>query len=99
MGYHLAINPVHNIRKHSSPSGGKRPRKKSYSSWSCCVHTNPMLAWIVRIALETGMRSSEITISAAQVDLKRVVFLLETKNTMPNRSAFSPGVRILLAGD
>ena len=33
-------------------------------------HTNPMLRWIVRIALETGMRSSEIlTLRRMQVDL------------------------------
>lgn len=41
-----------------------------------------MLAWIVCIALETGMRSSEITsLRRPQVDLaKRVVRLSDTKN-------------------
>jgi integrase len=41
-----------------------------------------MLGWIVRIALETGMRSSEISsLRRPQVDLvKRVVRLSETKN-------------------
>ena len=45
-------------------------------------HSNPMLGWIVRIALETGMRSSEITgLHCHQVDLnKRVVRLADTKN-------------------
>jgi integrase len=44
-----------------------------------------MLHWIVSIALETGMRSSEITsLLRDQVDLdRRIVRLLETKNTMP----------------
>ena len=44
-----------------------------------------MLRWIVRIAIETGMRSSEITtLRPSQVDLsRRVVRLLETKNTLP----------------
>src|SRR5690242_2111539 len=48
-------------------------------------HSNPMLRWIVRIALETGMRSYEIvTLRIGQVELKkRVVRLLETKNTSP----------------
>lgn len=42
-----------------------------------------MLGWIVRIALETGMRSSEITtLRRSQIDLdRRVVRLRETKNT------------------
>ena len=32
-------------------------------------HSNPMLRWIVRIAIETGMRSSEIvTLRRMQVD-------------------------------
>lgn len=48
-------------------------------------HSNPMLGWIVRIALETGMRSSEIvTLRCGQVDVgRRLVRLVETKNTMP----------------
>ncbi|PKO58830.1 MAG: integrase, partial [Betaproteobacteria bacterium HGW-Betaproteobacteria-17] len=48
-------------------------------------HSNPMLRWIVRIAVETGMRSSEIaTLRRSQVDMaRRVVRLVETKNTLP----------------
>ena len=44
-----------------------------------------MMGWIVGIALETGMRWSEImTLRRMQVDLKRrIVRLLETKNTQP----------------
>jgi integrase len=44
-----------------------------------------MLGWIVRIALETGMRLSEIvTLRRRQVDLdRRIVRLLHTKNTQP----------------
>jgi len=44
-----------------------------------------MLGWIVRIAIETGMRSSEIaTLKLTQVDLdRRIVRLIETKNTLP----------------
>jgi integrase len=49
-------------------------------------HSNPMLSWIAHIALETGMRASEIlTLRRMQVDLKRrIVRLLETKNTQPS---------------
>ncbi len=49
------------------------------------AHSNPMLRWSVSIALETGMRSSEIThLRRSQVDLdRRIVRLFETKNTMP----------------
>lgn len=41
-----------------------------------------MLGWIVRLAVETGMRSSEITgLRRSQVDLnRRVVTLKDTKN-------------------
>ena len=45
-------------------------------------HSNPMLAWIVRIAVETGMRKSEIvSLRRNDVDLhKRMVLLRDTKN-------------------
>jgi integrase len=44
-----------------------------------------MMGWIVRIALETGMRWSEIlSLHKSQVDIKRrIVRLLKTKNTQP----------------
>ena len=50
-----------------------------------------MLRWIVRIALETGMRASEIlTLRPMQVGLKRrIVRLLETKNTTPRTMPLS----------
>jgi integrase len=49
------------------------------------AYTNPMMSWIVRIALETGMRFSEIvTLRRMQVDLNRkIVRLLHTENTQP----------------
>lgn len=44
-------------------------------------HNNPMLGWIVRIALETGMRSSQITsLRRHQVDMKKRVVETDTKN-------------------
>ena len=46
------------------------------------AHSNPMLAWVVKVAIETGMRQSEILgLRLSQVDLhSRVVRLSDTKN-------------------
>lgn len=87
-GLGLPFNPVLNIRK-PSPGPGRNRRlsvdeeKRLFEDVD--KHSNPMLRWIVRIALETGMRSSEIvTLRRSQVDLaRRVVRLLDTKNTLP----------------
>lgn len=81
----LAFNPVQSIRR-PSPGAGRNRRLNDveYSRLLAAVdsHSNPMLRWIVRIALETGMRSGEIVnLTEKQIDLKRrVVTLLETKN-------------------
>jgi integrase len=87
-GVGLPSNPVLNIRR-PAPGPG-RNRRLSLEEEKRLVaaiggHSNPMLNWIVRIALETGMRASEIvTLRRMQVDLKRrIVHLLETKNTSP----------------
>lgn len=87
-GISLPSNPVHNIRRPTPPSG--RDRRLSEVEEKELLHeideyTNPMLGWIVRIALETGMRSSEITsLKLSQVDLtRRIVRLVNTKNTQP----------------
>jgi integrase len=84
----LPVNPVLNIRR-PSPAPGRNRRlwaaeeKKLFAAVD--KHSNPMLRWIVRIAIETGMRSSEIaTLRLSQVDIRRrIVHLLETKNTLP----------------
>lgn len=84
-GLGLTFNPIMNIRK-PSPGDG-RDRRLSVDEerrllTAVSAHSNPMLGWIVRIALETGMRSSEITsLRLPQVDLtKRVIRLADTKN-------------------
>ena len=81
----LVQNPVHNIRKPSAGEG--RDRRLSGDEETRVLaavdaYSNPMLGWIVRIALETGMRSSEITgLRVCQVDTKRrIVRLADTKN-------------------
>lgn len=84
----LVYNPVQNIRK-PAPGPGRNRRLSQDEEVKLLArvddHSNPMLRWIVRIALETGMRSSEITsMRRNQVDIqRRIVRLLETKNTSP----------------
>jgi integrase len=87
-GVGLPLNPVRNVRR-PSPGPGRNRRlttsEEELLLQAVDAHSNPMLRWIVRIAIETGMRSSEITtLRRPQIDLKRrVVRLLETKNTTP----------------
>ena len=87
-GVGLAMNPVMNIRRPAPTPGRNRRITKDEEEKilrAVAGHSNPKLRWIVGIALETGMRSSEITsLRIAQVDLsRRIVRLLETKNTTP----------------
>ena len=70
----LTYSPVANIRK-PSPGAG-RNRRISLAEEQLLLetmdnHSNPMLGWIARIAIKTGMRQSEIlTLKVSQVDLK-----------------------------
>ncbi len=81
----LTYNPVANIRK-PSPGEGRDRRLSAGEEIKLLEavnnYSNPMLGWIVRAALATGMRSSEIvTLKRSQVDLlRRIVSLTHTKN-------------------
>jgi len=81
----LTYNPVNNIRK-PAPSKGRDRRitndEENKLIKACNKHSNPMLGWIVSVALYTGMRAGEIkTLTRKQVNMKkRVVHLTETKN-------------------
>lgn len=81
----LVYNPVMNIRK-PAPGVGRNRRlsadEESKLLKACDNYSNPMLGWIVRTGLYTGMRAGEITtLRRQQVDLKRrVVRLSNTKN-------------------
>lgn len=81
----LVQNPVANIRK-PSPGQGRDRRlagdEEKLLREAIAKHSNPMLSWIFDIAIETGMRSSEITgLRLRQIDLKRrIVRLSDTKN-------------------
>jgi len=81
----LAQNPVANIRKPSPGEGRDRRLSRDEERRlrkAIAVHSNPMLRWIFDLALETGMRSSEITgLTKGQVDIgRRIVRLSKTKN-------------------
>ncbi|MEW9898379.1 site-specific integrase [Chitinivorax sp. PXF-14] len=87
-GLGLTFNPVLNIRRPAPGPGRNRrltPDEETRLLAAVDQHSNPMLGWIVRIAIETGMRSSEIvTLRRSQVDIgRRIVRLIETKNTLP----------------
>jgi integrase len=87
-GVGLPANPVMNIRRPAPGPGRNRrlaPQEEKKLLEAVDAYSNPMMSWIVRIALETGMRFSEIvTLRRMQVDLnRRIVRLLHTKNTQP----------------
>ncbi|MDV3469852.1 site-specific integrase [Stenotrophomonas sp. C3(2023)] len=84
-GLGLVFNPVQAIRR--PPPGAGRGRRLTQGDEQTLLsavdaHSNPMLGWIVRLALETAMRSSEIIgLQRSQIDLeRRVVRLSQTKN-------------------
>lgn len=87
-GLGLPFNPMLNLRR-PAPGPGRNRRlsgdEEARLLEAVDTYSNPMLGWIVRIAIETGMRSSEITtLRCSQVDLdRRIVRLIETKNTLP----------------
>lgn len=81
----LVRNPVSGIRKPSPGEGRDRRLSDSEEAKlraAITGYSNPMLGWIFEIALETGMRSGEITgLRMRQVDVRRrVVRLADTKN-------------------
>ena len=94
-GLGLPMNPILNIRRPAPGPGRNRrltPDEEARLMEAVDQHSNPMLSWIVRIAVETGMRSSEIiTLRRSQVLLdRRIVRLVDTKNTLPRTVPLSP---------
>jgi len=81
----IEVNPVHNVRKPSGGSGRNRrlmDNEEERLLTACDEYSNPILGWVVRIALYTAMRSGEIfSLTEANVDLaKKVVIIHDTKN-------------------
>lgn len=93
-GMGLVANPVSNIRK-PAPAKGRDRRLVADEEQrlldACETHSNPMLAWIVKLALYTGMRHSEIVnITRSQINLgKRTIYLSDTKNGSSRTVPFS----------
>ena len=93
----LVQNPVALVRKPRPAPGRNRrlgPSEENRLLEACDSHSNPLLGWLVRLALHTGMRQGEIlSLTRDQVNLeRRIVRLTETKNggarTVPlNRAA------------
>lgn len=81
----LVQNPVANVRKPTTGEGRNRrlnAGEEKRLRETIEAYSNPMLGWIFTVALETGMRSSEITgLKLRQVDTtRRIVRLDVTKN-------------------
>ncbi len=84
-GLGLIHSPVLGIRRPPPGPGRDRrliPHEEQRLLRAADGHSNPMLGWIVRLALETGMRASELVgLRRSQVDLvRRVARLQQTKN-------------------
>ena len=84
-GMGLVVNPVSNIRKPKPAKGRNRRLVGSEEERlldACESHSNPMVAWVVKLAIYTAMRHSEIiNITREQVNLsRRSIFLADTKN-------------------
>ncbi|MCP5150376.1 MAG: site-specific integrase [Chromatiales bacterium] len=84
-GVGLVRNPVAMIRKPRPAEARDRrltPAEQARLLAQCRMHSNPMLYWIVVVAIETGMRRSEILgLRRRHVNLeRRIVHLPQTKN-------------------
>ena len=85
--WHIALptNPVSQIKK-PSPGKGRENRLSTEDQERLLIalkkHSNPMLAWLFEVAIETGMRRNEIlTLRTYQVNIeRRIVSLSDTKN-------------------
>jgi integrase len=92
----LSHNPLSNIRK-PSPGPGRNRRlvrdEQQRLLDAMSAHSNPMLGWIVRLAIETGMRQSKIlNLRRDQIDLgRRIVRLTDTKNNSARTVPLSKG--------
>jgi len=90
----LAYNPVANIRKPSPGEGRDRRLSKAEETKlieAVSNYSNPMLGWIVRAALATGMRSTEIvSLRRSQVDLQRRVVRLASTDTKSGNARTVP---------
>lgn len=100
-GIGLTFNPVSNVRK-PSPAAGRDRRltgtEQEALFAAADAHSNPMLGWIVRLAVETGMRSSELSgLRRPQVNIvRRVIRLADTKNGSPRMVPLTRAATVVL---
>ena len=96
----LTHNPVGLVRKPTPPRRERRLNEGEEVKLlaACDKHVNPMFGWIVRLALQSGMRLGEIaTLRVSQVDLeRRVVRLTETKNGTARTVPLSKAAKAVL---
>ena len=100
-GMGLTYNPVANVRK---PSPGRARERRLIDDEeirlleACDEHSNPMLGWIVRLALYTAMRLGEIrSLTRSQVNLdKNTITLFDTKNNEPRSIPLTIKARAVL---
>ncbi len=99
----LVYNPVAAVRKPALAPGRNRrltPGEEQALLAECDAASNPMLGWIVRLALHTGMRAGEIqSLRCHQVDLERRVIRLDKTKNGSARSVplIEPAVDVLRA--
>jgi integrase len=83
----LAYNPEKSVKRPKSRKRIRRllPHEEKKLFAALDVYSNPMLKWLVQIAIETAMRESEITkLTIHQLDLKkRTITLSDTKSDEP----------------
>ncbi|MEO8803334.1 MAG: site-specific integrase [Rudaea sp.] len=81
----LVQNPVSNTRK-PTPAPGRERRLSANEEErllaACDAYSNPMLGWLVRLAIETTMRMGEMLgLTLADVDLpRRIAHVRDSKN-------------------
>lgn len=84
-GLGLTINPVANVKKPAAGHGRNRRLEGDEEQRlleACDQYSNPLLGWIVRIALYSAMRKTEVlTLTQRNINMSmRTVTLFDTKN-------------------
>jgi len=93
-GVGIPFNPIQTIRKPNIPSG--RDRRLSLDEEKLLLNTckklsNPMLYWIVGLALETAMRRNEIvSLKRSQIDLNKRIIILRRSETKTREARTIP---------
>lgn len=85
----LPYNPVKNVSRPKSHKRVRRlsPEEETKLFAALDLYSNPMLGWLVRIAIETAMRESEIVeLKKHQLDLRKRTITLPTTKSGESRT-------------